>query len=83
MRYPWTPGTWRQWLFGPDNLVGAVVVCPQCGNGISIGGGRLFGSVHTIADDGTVSPSVVCHACVWHACIRLGGWSGAINGDIA
>jgi len=32
---------------------------------------------HTIADDGTVTPSVVCpyDGCDWHVHVRLEGWS--------
>lgn len=78
----WTPGTWMRWLFGPTNEVGAAVVCPQCGRGMSIGGGAAFGSVHTISADGTVSPSVVCHSCSWHTFIRLHGWPSSTAGTI-
>jgi hypothetical protein len=70
----WTPGTWMRWLFGPANEVGAAIVCPQCGRGMSIGGGQRFGSVHTIGADGRVSPSVLCPGCSWHTFIRLNGW---------
>jgi hypothetical protein len=70
----WTPGTWIRWLFGPTKQIGAVVVCPQCGRGMSIGGGTTFGGCHTVAADGTVSPSVVCGRCSWHTFIRLADW---------
>jgi hypothetical protein len=72
----WIPGTWTRWLFGPTLRVGVAVVCPECGRGMSIGGGQPFGSVHTITGDGTVSPSVVCPACSWHTFIRLDRWPG-------
>lgn len=49
---------------------------------MSIGGGAPFGSCHTIAADGTVSPSVVCHFCSWHTCIRLRGWPTLASGEI-
>lgn len=78
----WTPGTWIRWLFGPARVAGAAVVCPQCGRGMSIGGGAPFGSCHTIAADGTVSPSVVCHSCSWHTCICLRGWPTLASGEI-
>lgn len=70
----WRPGTWVRWLFGPTAIVGAAVICPTCGRGMSIGGGQPFGSCHSIAPDGTVSPSVVCHSCSWHTFIRLADW---------
>jgi ribosomal protein S27AE len=79
----WTPGTWRRWLFGPTRIKGAAVVCPQCGAGMSIGGGTRFGSCHTIAADGTVRPSVVCPRCPWHTFIRLLDWPRARTGAIA
>lgn len=79
----WTPGTWRRWLFGPARVVGAAVVCPQCGRGMSIGGGERFGSCHTIDPTGIVRPSVVCRGCSWHVFIRLVGWPRARTGAIA
>jgi hypothetical protein len=71
-----------RWRFGPTNDVGAAVVCPACGAAMSIGGGR-FGSAHTIAINGAVSPSVVCYRCRWHTFIRLSGWPTASSGWIA
>lgn len=73
----WMPGTWRHWIFGPRRVAGAVVVCPSCGHGMSVGGGRLFGSVHTIAPNGAVSPSLVCRWCAWHVFVQLEGWDRA------
>lgn len=50
----------------------AIVTC-------SVGHSSLLGasSGHTIADDGTVTPSVLCPvaACGWHEHIRLASWS--------
>ena len=71
---------WFQWLFGPSSTPGAVVVCPECGCAMSIGGGVTFGSVHDIDVDGTVSPSVVCYNCSWHVFVRLVGWPS--NGGV-
>lgn len=55
-----------------------VLVCPVCG-----GSGTLVhlshpehGGRHQIADDGTVSPSVVCALdCGFHEFVRLEGWT--------
>ena len=52
--------------------------CPKCGNAAALDG-------HTIAEDGTVSPSVVCpfkvktkenleEPCGFHDHVRLSGW---------
>lgn len=68
------PGTWRFWVFGPARILGAAVTCPQCRRGFSIGGGQPFGSCHTVAADGTISPSVVCPGCGWHVHAQLAGW---------
>jgi hypothetical protein len=69
----WEPASWRSWLFGPERLQGAAVVCPS-GHAFSIGGGRPFGSVHSIDAQGNVQPSVVCPDCDWHVMVRLQGW---------
>ena len=61
------------WAFGPDEVRGAVMTCPN-GHAFSISGGR-FGSVHTIAHDGVVSPSVVCPRCAFHDFVQLVGWA--------
>lgn len=74
----WVPGTWFPWVFGPRAVRGAVIVCPSCGRGMSIGGDGSFGSSHAIATGGSVSPSVVCpHGCGWHVFVRLEGWRDA------
>lgn len=72
------PGTWRPWVYGTGRQAGAVVTCPICLRTMSVGGGR-FGSAHTIAADGTVSPSLVCPypPCAWHVFVRLDGWPAA------
>lgn len=51
----------------------ATVVCAQGHSGLI--------DEHTIADDGTVMPSVVCTGpdgkggCAWHEFVRLEGWA--------
>lgn len=72
-----TPRTWRKPPLGvngdlepwKDDL--AVVTCP---NGHAC---RLSGKVHSIAPDGTLSPSLVCPAegCGFHDHVRLAGWA--------
>jgi hypothetical protein len=64
------PGTWQP----PGHLVDvcwATMDCPGCGKGVSVGRRH-----HRVADDGTVTPSMVCpHApCTFHEWIRLDGW---------
>ena len=63
------PGTWKEWIFGPEQKRGAVFTCPICGNACSL-------SDHEIAADGTVSPSAVCpYDCGFHEFIKLDGWA--------
>lgn len=47
----------------------ALACCPDCGKIASLSG-------HTIADDGKVSPSLVCptDGCGFHAFVRLTPW---------
>lgn len=75
----WTEGSWFPWLFGPRMVRGAAVVCPS-GHAFSIGGGHVFGSCHSIQDDGSVAPSVVCPHCGWHVFIRLDSWKEQTRG---
>ena len=69
---PTTRGTWRRWLHKDKRTV--AVCCPGCG-------GPFCLANHTIATDGSVSPSVVCpqtpggQPCGFHEFIRLEGWS--------
>lgn len=62
------PGTWRPWDFAGGRRV--ILACPRCGEEASLGG-------HKIADDGAVTPSVVCpqHSCDYHEMIRLLDWT--------
>lgn len=64
-----SPNTWAIYRYQS----GRVQVVTRCGNG-------HIGSLddHKIAEDGTVSPSVVCQraGCEYHEFIRLEGWEG-------
>lgn len=60
------PGTWRPVTIGGESS--AFFRCPKCPTY-----GSLFGT-HDIADDGTVTPSVVCPNCDFHESIKLEGW---------
>ena len=60
------PGMWIE-LSGEAAAVW--VACGACG---------VRGSLedHSISDDGTISPSLVCPAeCGWHVFARLAGWT--------
>lgn len=63
------PNTWAKHVYQS----GHVEVITRCANG-------HIGSLgnHTIADDGTVTPSVVCQkpGCNYHEFIQLEGWKG-------
>lgn len=74
---PPAPGTWFTF---PRSALERVkherhghvaVVCPLCHDALT-----LSREIHTVADDGTVSPSFVCTrpGCTFHRFIRLGGW---------
>lgn len=60
--------TWRGQRYA-DGRRGATVTCGQ-GHPASL-------TLHLIADDGTVIPSLVCPAagCPWHEHVRLVGWT--------
>ena len=62
-----TPGQWRPAI--RDGQRTATVSCPRCGRSASL-------SDHTIAADGTVTPSLVCpyEGCDFHDWIALFGW---------
>lgn len=66
----YTPGTWRGVTFDGKRFAG--LTCP---NGHA---GDL--SDHTIAADGTVSPSVVCPeaGCGFHENVKLEGWTSNV-----
>lgn len=67
----WPSGAQYRPTVDKDGVRSAVIGCPKCGLM-----GHLKGS-HQIADDGTVSPSVVCttEGCGFHEFIRLEGWA--------
>lgn len=59
-----TKGTWYKW-----HLM-IWLTCPDCGTS-----GNM--SDHEVADDGTVTPSVVCpmeKTCGFHETVKLEGW---------
>lgn len=72
------PGTWKPFKdqLPPEHehLVRhyALITCPTCHKALSVGVGG-----HSIAEDGTVSPSVVCPrpGCTFHEFVRLADWS--------
>jgi hypothetical protein len=72
-----TPGMWFSFLRSALETVkherhGHVgVVCPLCHKAMT-----LSRAVHTVTDDGTVHPSLVCRqtGCLFHAFVRLDGW---------
>ena len=60
------PGTWQR--AGGDGVRTAIVSCPKCGGSVSL-------SRHEIAQDGSVSPSLVCpYDCDFHEFVKLEGW---------
>lgn len=66
-------GKWR--LARRPEGVGANLCCPACGVIAGLGPGTN----HTIAADGSVSPSVVCtgyrgEGCSFHEFVKLEGW---------
>ena len=62
----------RQWEPSKrsDGVRTAFLTCPECGNSYSLTG-------LAIADDGVVTPSVVCpcEGCNFHEWVKLIGWS--------
>lgn len=63
-------GTWRAVL--RDGERAAAFACPKC----DFRGGLGFGTNHVIANNGIVSPSVVCDGagCDFHEHVQLEGW---------
>jgi hypothetical protein len=61
-----TPGTWRQGTSNGKKT--AFFRCPKCPTF-----GALAGT-HEIADNGQVTPSMVCPNCDFHEWIELEGW---------
>lgn len=69
-----TPNTWRHWIdrdfAQKTDIQTAVLTCPNCGNAMSL-------KEHTIAENGAVSPSVVCPEkdCTFHEFVVLKEWT--------
>ena len=61
------PGSWFP-VKRENGERSAMLLCPKCG--------KAAGLSHAIADDGTVSPSVVCpyDGCDFHEFIRIMDW---------
>lgn len=78
-------------VFGTKDACMVNIICPSCGKSATLRNPlvdsdgsewplRADGTRgHDIAEDGTVTPSVVCpHApCTWHVFVRLGDWATA------
>ncbi len=62
------PGPWW-WPLTDGSQKSASVKCPECG--------LVCVLDHSISDDGTVAPSLVCPEpeCSWHVFVQLVGWS--------
>lgn len=64
-------GVWEA-VRTPKALV-AMMSCPECGKTSVLSG-------HEIAEDGNVTPSVVCpHACKFHEYVQLEGWADMLR----
>ena len=71
------PGSWAPIAQEADvwhrRFAWAIIRCPQCSRLLTLSRQR-----HVVADDGTVSPSLVCPypnlGCSWHVFVRLDGW---------
>lgn len=68
------PNSWTPVRRSPQDL--RAVIEPRTALYTCPNGHRGMVDVHTIADDGTLSPSVVCAAsgCTFHDYVRLEGW---------
>ena len=64
------PGAWRRSVC-EGGKISATVSCPDCGRSCSL-------SSHEIAQDGTVTPSLVCPLddCDFHKFAKLEDWTG-------
>lgn len=62
-------GTWIGGRRSGDNRPTALISCPNCGQFMSL-------SQHTIAENGEVTPSLVCphYGCDFHEHITLENW---------
>lgn len=60
-------GVWQRVTNGIGGKT-ALITCPKCGYYVSL-------STHTIADNGVVTPSLVCpHECDFHENVTLENW---------
>lgn len=70
---PIRPGHWR-WVTrqtGPDETEEIIKIgCPECGKAVT-----LEHHLHTVEQDGAVSPSLICPVCGWHDHARLKGYA--------
>lgn len=66
-----SPSTWEPHMGGGHQS--AWIACPTCGQLATLGD-------HTIADNGKVTPSLVCpyDGCDFHDYVELEGWDGTI-----
>lgn len=62
----------QYWYEGPDHNKIIVCNCPTCGVD-----SQMALPVHSIANDGSVSPSYVCPqpGCTFHEAVKLGDWT--------
>ena len=81
------PLTWTIGKFGPANRPFVVTIC-AAGHSHIVGiagtmsaDGTLQPPAHSIAPDGTISPSYVCPraGCQFHEYVRLEGWTGKLE----
>jgi DNA-directed RNA polymerase subunit RPC12/RpoP len=59
------------WTKYPENSLNRLgeFRCPQCKTIVAISS-----KIHSIAEDGTLTPSMVCPHCPFHEWIKLEGW---------
>ena len=72
---PLHPGTWGRGAPAWQARHPGDICVVTCTNGHQT---RLVSAIHSVAADGTVSPSYVCVAdgCSFHEFVRLEGWPG-------
>jgi hypothetical protein len=63
-----TSGTWTLAYDRETDTHVPLVHCRRCSGGFTL-------KVHTVADDGHVSPSIGCPWCGWHVYAKLSDWS--------
>lgn len=72
------PLSWDYWLWGTGPFIKTALV--SCDQGHV---GTASPQIHSIADDGMLSPSWVCphKGCTWHVFARLVGWGETTGGE--